>query len=311
MSYNGIKVLDFHTHFPVAWDLGPRHELLDEYAAQRQGRMQKEWDFPPPEPGARTWDEIQAAADRWAGEVEQYDELERVVFVTGRDNDTLARVVALHPGKFLGFAHHRPTEPGAADELRRAVDELGLVGYKTVFPWWDRPFEDPAFEPIWSFLAERRLPIIIHFGLLGRAGGIVGHPRINPLSLFPVASRYPEIPFVIPHFGCGYWQELLQLCWSCPNIYVDTSGSNQWARWMPYPLSLEDLFRKAYETFGPQRLLFGSDSSWFPRGFAHRYLLDQIRVCRWLNFKEEDIQDIFYGNAARLLGLRPAGVGRQ
>jgi hypothetical protein len=72
---------------------------------------------------------------------------------------------------------------------------------------------------------------------------------------------------------------------------------------MPYPLSLEDLFRKAYETIGPERIIFGTDSSWFPRGFSYRYLQDQLRVCYWLNMKREDIEAIFGGNARRLTGL--------
>ena len=76
-------------------------------------------------------------------------------------------------------------------------------------------------------------------------------------------------------------------------------------RWLPYPLTLEDLFRKAYETLGPERILFGTDSSYFPRGFSQRYLQDQLRVCYNLSFKEADVRNIFSGNAARLLELEP------
>ncbi|MEM6429698.1 MAG: amidohydrolase family protein, partial [Deinococcota bacterium] len=93
------------------------------------------------------------------------------------------------------------------------------------------------------------------------------------------------------------------LCWSLPNIYVDSSGSNQWVRWMPYELTLEHLFAKAYETFGPERMLFGTDSNAFPRGFAERYLQDQLRICYQHNFPEADIALFFGGNAKRLLKL--------
>jgi hypothetical protein len=50
-------------------------------------------------------------------------------------------------------------------------------------------------------------------------------------------------------------------------------------------------------------MLFGSDSSYFPRGFVLRYLQDQLRICYQLNFPEADIRAIFGGNAARLMGL--------
>ena len=185
------------------------------------------------------------------------------------------------------------------------MDELGLKGYKLIGPLTEVPFEHPDLRSTWEFCAERRLPVLIHFGWLGRGGGVVSHPRIHPLSLFETARDFPEIPFVIPHFGVNFWDEVLALAWSLPNIFVDTSGSNQWMRWLPYPLTLEDLFRKAYETLGPERIIFGTDSSYFPRGFSHRYLQDQLRVCYNLSFKEEDIKNIFSGNAARLLGLDP------
>ena len=72
---------------------------------------------------------------------------------------------------------------------------------------------------------------------------------------------------------------------------------------MPYDLSLKDLFRKANETIGPERLIFGTDSSYFPRGFSLEYLREQLKVCYELGFTEEAIQRIFHDNAAEMLGL--------
>lgn len=308
MSYRDLGVIDFHVHFPVENTMGtpesarpPQHPLLQAYARERGERMAKEWNTEPAEPPARTDAEADAALARWLAEVESHG-LTRVVFVSANTNDRLAGIVRRHPERFSGLAHHA-LEPGADVELRRAVDELGLRGYKLLGPRTDYPFEAPELRGVWELLAERGLPALIHFGFLGRGGGVVRHPRIDPLSLFEVARDFPEIPFVIPHFGAGYFRELLALCWSLPNIHIDTSGSNQWMRWMPYPLTLEDLFRKALETVGPERIVFGSDSSYFPRGFSERYLLDQLRACYTLNVPDADIRLIFGGNAARLLGL--------
>ena len=123
--------------------------------------------------------------------------------------------------------------------------------------------------------------------MLGAAGGVSYHPNISPAVLEPVARDFPTVDFVIPHFGIQYVTDLLFLCWSCPNVHVDSSGSNQWVRWMPYKLTLDDLFQRFYETIGPERILFGSDSSWFPRGFAIRYLQDQIRICRFMGMSHD------------------------
>jgi len=302
-----FAILDSHAHFPVVNTIGSpsfgsaRNPLLSAYAADRQARMNKEWGTAPSDPPATTQEEVDAIADRWAAELEA-KHVRWIVFVTGQSNDLLAGVVRRHPDRFIGYAHHQ-LEPGAGAELRRAVDELGLKGYKLLGPTTPLPFEDPSVRDVWEFCAERRLPVLIHFGFLGRGGGVVAHPRMSPLSLFSVARDFPEIPFIVPHFGAGYWHDLLALCWSLPNVYVDSSGSNQWIRWMPYTLTLEDLFRKAFETIGPERVLFGTDSNAFPRGFAQRYLEEQLRVCYTLNLSEAEIAKVFGGNAASLLNV--------
>lgn len=306
VSYENLRVIDVHTHFPIhnSMDMPaaePRHPLLEAYARERGQRMRAEWNTEPAEPLARTDEEVDAALARWLGEAEKYG-LDKVVFVSGGGNERLADLVGRHPDKFIGLAHHQ-LAPSAGAKLRHAVDELGLRGYKLLGPTTEYAFEDPQVRDVWEFLAERRLPALIHFGFLGRGGGVVQHPRMSPLSLFEVARDFPEIPFIIPHFGAGYFRELLALCWSLPNIHIDTSGSNQWMRWMPYELTLEDLFRKALDTVGPERILFGSDSSYFPRGFSERYLLDQLRACYTMNVHQEDVELIFGGNAARLLQL--------
>jgi predicted TIM-barrel fold metal-dependent hydrolase len=263
------------------------------------------WDFPEPETGERTWEE---QADRWLAELDRHG-IDRVGFATAGDNDTLAKVVARHPDRFLGFAHHNPFAPDAAPELERAVTRLGLRGYKILAPALERPVSDRVLYPIWEVCERLGIPVLIHFGMLGAGGGISWNGRDNPGLLEQVAKDFPTVEFVVPHFGIQYVTELLFLCWACQNVNVDTSGSNQWTRWMPYPLSLEDLLRKFYETIGPERILYGSDSSWFPRGYSIRYLQDQIRACRFMNMPTDALEKIFGGNAARLLGLdldRPA-----
>ena len=76
---------------------------------------------------------------------------------------------------------------------------------------------------------------------------------------------------------------------------------------VPGDLSVKDLFRKYLETIGPERIIFGSDSSWFPRGFAIRYLQDQIRDAREIGMSHEQLQLIFGANAARLFKIELAG----
>lgn len=307
LARQGFTVIDNHAHFPWPGQWGSHMQSwkpeLKRYAQERNARMALEWDFPASasdrDQRPQTWEEL---ADRWLGELERY-EIERILFVTGGGNDNLAKVVARYPDRFMGMAHHPIWEENAADEMKRCHQELGFKGLKMLGPRMPLSFDDAKLVPLWEYLAEHRLPVLCHFGPLGTAGGVVHHMNMSPLVIANVARQYPEINWIIPHFGCGYMQELLQLCWSCPNIYVDTSGSNQWMRWMPYEMSTERAFAKFFETIGPERIVFGTDSSWFPRGFSYRYLQDQIRDVRHLNWKQEDIAAVFGGNAARLMQI--------
>ena len=219
-------------------------------------------------------------------------------------HDNLAHIVKWYPERFTGFAHNALFDEGAAAELERGVKELGLKGYKVIASGLSKPVDSEESYPVWEMAESLGVPVLIHFGVLGGGGGPAYDVRnLNPLTFWKVCSDFPTLNVVIPHFGACYWRELLQLCWQCPNVHVDTSGSNQWMRWMPYEVSLRDLFQKAIETIGPERLIFGTDSSYFPRGFSMEYLREQLRVCYELGVSEDSIRMIFHDNAARLLGL--------
>jgi len=304
----GIKVVDIHSHFPVVGDWFPGYVQVSKRITKQktanaqdvQGEIwRKAYNFPAEREEVANDRE---ASDRWYRDIVEKD-IEKVVFVSGGGNERLARIVGYHPDRFLGFAHHHPFTPSAAEALERALRDLGLKGYKLLGPSLDRPISDPALFPLWEICGKYETPVLIHFGLLGSSGGISSHININPLALHDAAKAFPRVNFIVPHFGSGYPTELLHLCWTCPNVYVDSSGSNQWVRWMAYPLTLSDLFRKFYETVGPERMLFATDSSWFPRTFTMTYLEEQHRIMRFLGLPEEHLSKILHGNAERLLGL--------
>jgi predicted TIM-barrel fold metal-dependent hydrolase len=258
------------------------------------------WAFEPPEDGGHS-DEEQAR--RWAMDMDEKG-LERVNFVSGVGNENLAKIVKMYPERFTGFANHALFEEGAVEKLERAVTELGLKGYKIIGSNQSKPIDSEEAYPIWEKAEQLGVPIIIHFGVLGGGGGPAYNVRnLNPLTFWRVCSDFPTLKVVVPHFGACYWRELLQLCWQCPNVYVDTSGSNQWMRWMPYDLNLKDLFRKAVETIGVERLIFGTDSSYFPRGFSVEYLREQLKICYELGLPNTSIQKIFHDNASEILRL--------
>lgn len=297
------NIIDIHAHFPVEKEPFSSqitmHPKILAYQKELRSDWRKKFKFNELEtnyPG----NDVQV--ERWRTEITN-NQLQKMVFVTGGGNQVLADLVSKNKDMFIGFAHHDLSDDGAFDILKHAIEELGLSGYKWFGPLMRKSFDAPELKPFWTYMNDRKLPCLIHFGVLGGPGGIVSHPQINPLSIQNVVQTYVDIPFIFPHFGAGYWQELLHLAWSSPNVHVDSSGSNDWVRWMPYQLTLEDLFRKAYETIGPSRMIFGTDSNGFPRGFAKRYLDLQETACHTIGMNEEEMKLFFGGNAARILKL--------
>ena len=77
-------------------------------------------------------------------------------------NDGMASVVGAAPDRLAGLAQLPMQDPArAADELRRAVGELGLLG---AFIGTDlgRPLDDPAFAVVWSTCEALDVPVFVH-----------------------------------------------------------------------------------------------------------------------------------------------------
>jgi predicted TIM-barrel fold metal-dependent hydrolase len=121
----------------------------------------------------------------------------------------------------------------------------------------------------------------------------------NPLDLHAVALRFPTLPITVPHFGAGLFREALMLADLCSNVYLDTSSSNRWVHYTP-GLTLEDVFRTAASVIGPSRLLFGTDSSFFPRGWNHEVYNAQVKAMTAAGFDEPARAQILAGNFDRL-----------
>lgn len=72
-------------------------------------------------------------------------------------------------------------------------------------------------------------------------------------------------------------------------------------RYQAGTLTLRDVFRHALEVVGPKRLLFGTDSSFFPRGWQHAIFEDQAKALYEIGASEADARAIFGENLVRIL----------
>jgi predicted TIM-barrel fold metal-dependent hydrolase len=114
-----------------------------------------------------------------------------------------------------------------------------------------------------------------------------------------LALAFPKVPFIVPHFGAGMLREALMAADAAGNIHLDTSSSNGWIRYTP-GLTLAEVFRSAVAVAGASRILFGTDSSFFPRGWQRGIHDTQKTAAREAGITDNEQASIFGGNFERL-----------
>ena len=248
------------------------------------------------------------------------------VQATRRANDQLAAAVASYPGRLAGFATLPTSDPAAAaDELERAVSDLGFVGalvHSTLGP--NGAFLDDArFEPLLDRFERLDVPLYLHpapppaelreilFGglpeplaglLATNAWGWHAEAGLHALRMVTtgVFDRHPGLRMIIGH--CG---EMLPFMldridrilhgltglalspseYFLRNVWVTTAGM----------FSVPPVMC-AVQVFGVDRVLFSVDYP-FGSNQAGRELLDKLPL------SPADRAKIAGGNAERVLRL--------
>lgn len=250
----------------------------------------------------------EALADRWVAELDRHGVARAALIgsVAG-DAASVAAAVARHPRRLVGFFMVDPTAPGAHEQVADALDTGGL---RTIclFPAMHRfALDDECVERVFAVAATRPgTAVFVHCGVL--SVGVrkkLGLPspfdmrRGNPLDLHIVALRHPGVPIVLPHFGAGMLREALMLADVCPNVHFDTSSSNGWIKYHP-GLTLAGVMCQALAVLGADRLLFGTDSSFFPRGWVAEVHAEQVAVLDQLGVGPDARAKVLGGNFDRL-----------
>jgi uncharacterized protein len=257
-------------------------------------------------------DSVEALAARWVQELDTH-RVEKAALIASLpgDADSVAKAVALNSSRFTGFFMLDPTREDAVAYAQRALDE----GLRTIclFPAMHRyPLYDDRVARVFELAAGRRggtvdpIAVFVHCGVL--SVGVRKKLNLpspfemrfgNPLDLHAHALKHPKVTIVIPHFGAGMLREALMLADCCPNVHLDTSSSNSWIKYTP-GLTLEQVFKTALDVVGPERVIFGTDSSFFPRGW-HKTIYDRQRTALNAIGAGESVQKKIFGeNFARL-----------
>jgi len=297
--WGSLAVADAHVHF-FSWRF---FSSLAEQKGVAVGQLDSllNWRLPDENP--------EHLAEAWVHELYQkgVSKAALIASIPGDGNSVIA-AVRKYPQRFYGYMMVNPASPYAAEQAGQALSS-GHLHALCFFPAMHRySIQDERVTPLLDLLAAHpHSAAFVHCGVL--SVGVrkqLGLPSpfdmrfSNPIDLHAVALRYPQLRFVVPHFGGGYFREALMLADLCPNVYLDTSSSNSWMRYEEAHVELRVVFRRALDVLGPKRLLFGTDSSYFPRGWNAAILEAQCKALYEIGVTEEIARQILHDNLVQL-----------
>jgi len=166
------------------------------------------------------------------------EQAELAIAVSREVNDWLAEVVAAYPSRFAGFAMLPTQSPAhAADELERAVGDLGLKGALINGHTNGRYLDEPSFDVLLGRAESLGVPIYIHPTDPPQAVTDCYYapfdPALVPTWGWPVETgthllrlicagvfdRHPNLKVIVGHMG-----ELLPFCFTRLNVGMTMAG---------------------------------------------------------------------------------------
>ena len=253
-------------------------------------------------------------ASLWAAELDRHNVSSAALLASlPGDEDSVAAAIRAVPGRFHGFFFVNPLADGAITRAEAALDN-GLSTLCLLPAMHGFSLNSAVVEPFFSLAGQRRATVFVHCGVLSvgirKRLGLSSRFDLrysNPIDLHPIALRHDRINFILPHFGAGYFREALMLASLCPNVYLDTSSTNAWRKFLTPPPSLDQVFERALELLGDTRLLFGTDSSVFPRGWHRAVFDEQVQCLVRLGASPSAARRIFGENILKLMNSAHIG----
>jgi uncharacterized protein len=155
-------------------------------------------------------------------------------------NDFILGQAREHAERFWPLITANPWFGSRAVEEARRGFESGAVGLKLHPGFQGFQITDEIVYPLMELAQAHRRPVYFH----------TGTPVTSmPLQLTELALRFPEVKLIMGHMGFSdFWNDVVDATKAAGNIYLETSG-----HWPSFIVEM-------VQTFGAERVLFGSDS---------------------------------------------------
>jgi predicted TIM-barrel fold metal-dependent hydrolase len=250
---------------------------------------------------------------------------------------TILLAARRYPDEIVPFCTIDPHDPKRLERLQGhvAAGAQGVKIYSGHSNFYDKPLDDPAMDPVWSYLEETGLPINWHINLA----------KFMP-EFAAVLKRHPRLNVMVPHYGVVFWRpksgsmaRLRALLKEHPGFLIDTSlGTREiLIDGMAAIEPARETFQTLFAEF-PDQIVWGTDSvitgnpekttSWFDKviwatrdhleqdtfttelaaGYSRYHKKGRDADGRYLGLAlpPEILQKVYVDNARRWLRLPPA-----
>lgn len=290
MNASSRKLIDWHMHVWRTEHLGR------QWGPQLQARYRE------PIGDMASFEQIDAAREEGGVEAAVVIALKSRMLELDIPNEFIAEYVQLHPESTVGIASVDPNDNNAVDELRYAVNTLGLQGLKLSPPYQGFHPHSPEAWRVFQAADDLGLPVIFHQGAVFTRGGTLEYA--NPILLDKVARTFNNIRIVFAHVGQPWFTEVVAMMYKHQNMFADISAR------FHRPWQLHNILLAARDYGVTDRILFGTD---FPV-LRPRFCVDQLRRINELTedrlppLSAELIDEIIYERPLSLVGYKLQGA---
>ncbi len=201
------------------------------------------------------------------------------------DNRAVAAVVASDSDLFVGCASVDPRRGmEGVRELRRAVEEDGMRGYKVLPFLYGAPPNDAIYYPYYAACVDLGIPALV---LTGHTAVMERSEVGRPLYLDDVALYFRDLTIIAGHAGFPWGDELIGLAWKHERIFIDTSGHR--------PKYLPPALRHFLNSYGREKVVFGT-------GYPFMDYAKPVADVMEMDLRPEARAAFLWDNAARIWG---------
>ena len=181
----------------------------------------------------------------------------------------------------------------AVEEAKRAIREFHMLGFHFHPIMGHFSVDDRRLYRLWETINELKVPVMIDVGTTGMGAGLPGGlgaviRHAHPNAIDRLAADFPNLRIVAAHPGWPWTEEMIAVALHKGNVSWELSG---WA-----PRYFPDSLKRDIKGRLKDKIMFGSD---YP-SIAYERLF-----CEWqeLGYPDALMEQIFHGNAERILGL--------